>query len=363
MRANGRWLSGLLLLSGMALAQPATQKTSTQKASTTPPPEATSDLADLRRERDAFYLKLDGRLPKEPGIAPPGTREMAIRLDSATRGRDFPGRYTVIEVELMPSANETVEVGFLKGPAVKGTLPAGKWSKVRLPVPTDRADLLVRSPNGLSNKMEFRRVRLIDDRWTIWDEGWKVERVAGVLTITRPGQPDIALPASTESWQVSEADAIRVRLAKGSTAATVYATGRVASTSPELPPAGGDSRLKVTIGEDFGRVDRGTEGDADGDGYNEALGAMMVRLSDRRSSFSVSSPNGERVHRPALELLGLPEGAVTVLWEGKLVKTALRLTDGAVLVELPGDVRDEGRVEVSVTGTGAATANESRDSR
>ena len=97
--------------------------------------------------------------------------------------------------------------------------------------------------------------------------------------------------------------------------------------------------------EELGRVDRGTPGDANNDGYNESRGAYEFAATGPRFEATLT-PQGATIIRPVLEISGLPPGKVLITVEGQLVSESTRLSDGTLLVELP--VRIERATTVNV---------------
>lgn len=333
-----------------------------------------SELADLWRERDGVYLRVDGRLSREPGVVPRGAREAVVRVAALMRGREWPGRWTLLELEVGGAAGERVRVGWA------GTDPAG-WTDVLLTGrraqrvwvslldgPASPADLVIRSAgSGLSDRVELGRVWLVDDRVRVWPsaespetvadtgsagERWVVERAGGVWRAGRARFPG--------DWSVAEVSGVRVLLSGGGgEGAAVYASGRVVrvfgdGTSVTEPPT---PRWTVRIDEDQGRLVRDSPGDADASGFDAARGAVVVHAGlsreggvVRRVVFDVEPVEVDRVMRPAVEVRGLAEGAVRVLWEGTLVRSVARLADGTVLIDLPGEVRRRGVSAPSGTG-------------
>lgn len=332
---------GLLLLTALASVGTAPA----------PPEEVASALADLAGEDGTFYVRIDGRIPKSPGVAPAGAHEAMLRVEALTRGRPWPGRWTLLEIELHSSVAETLSLSFADAPgSAPIPLTGGGRQTLRIPLTSKPADVKLRStsPSGFAGKVEFRRLRLLDDRWTVWDDGWKVERTAGLLTLTPTSGTPIRV--SADAWRVTEAGVLRAVLMHASgRGGAVYASGRVSADpfAPDLAPRDA-TRVTVALPDDQGRLDRQTEGDTDGDGFNDRLGATVIRVAEntRRLTLSVSAPAPAR--RPAFEFRGLPAGTVTALWEGRLVTTHLRLPDGTLLLELPGDLGPESRLELRV---------------
>ena len=318
--------------------------------------EVFNEIGELFKERDTFYLRVDGRVPRTPGVAPADTREMTVRVEAMTRGRPWPGRWTMVEVEIRVGVSQALEVvtgGVGGGGGVAGiTVGPGRWQPLRIPITANPQDVVLRVAAGgkLESAVEFGRVRLVDDREVFWEEGWRVERAAGMLKFATAGRV-IEVPAG--ELNVVERGALRVLVRDGGgMGSAVYASGRVASEVGGVlgGKATGIERVRVVISDDEGRIERQSEGDADGDGYNEARGATVIRVTGRRVRMSVAPGDSGvgGVARPAIEFRGLPAGAATVLWEGMVVKSVARLADGTLLVELPGEVRGEQRVDVTV---------------
>jgi hypothetical protein len=314
--------------------------------------EIYSEIGDLWRERDAFYLRADGRTLRVPGVVPAGVKEITVRVEAMTRGRDWPGRWTMVEVEVQADSAERVTLTSGSDRA-EFELGAGVWTAMRLPLRAKATDVVIRAVSGASgSRWQFRRVRLVDDRRVYFREGWTVERAAGVLRLeTSAGV--VSVPS--RGVEVLEVGLIRARVRdSGGKEGAVYATGRVAGEAGSawvgLSPAApeGDGRVEVRIGDDVGRIDRQSEGDADGDGYNEARGATVIRVSARRLHLFVRSPEDRAVRSAAIEVRGLPAGPVTVLRDGAIVERTERLADGTLLLELPGEVLREQRVDIRV---------------
>lgn len=358
----------------------------------TAPVDVRSELADLWRERDRLFLRHDGRPAREPGLVPPGTREAVVRVSALVRGREWPGRWTLLELELGGTAGERLLLGWAgTDPSAWGplTLTGRRAERVALPLPQSPADLVVRSAQGsLQRPIDFGRVWLVDDRKRLWppDEPseqasdvqawagaaeWTVERVAGVWHVGRLRFPG--------AWEVVEVNGVRALLsAAGGEGAAVYASGRVIRTGQDGPASGAETnppRWTVRLDDDHGRLVRTSPGDADATGFDAMRGVVVVEAGARAAAAAsagggaasagggvrrmvlfVEPVGAEAVSRPAVEVRGLAAGAVRVLWEGVLVRSVARLPDGTVLFELPGEVsarpgeagRLGGRVELLV---------------
>lgn len=375
-------------------------------------PEVTSEVGDLWRDRDAFYLRVDGRTPREAGVAPAGSRVMIVRLEAMTRGRPWPGRWTMVEVEVRSAEPQPLDVSFAPPSAPPAqaevdrvvaavSLPGvgsggkGAWTRLRLAMPATPRDLVLRAGGaaGTAGRLEFRRVRFVDDRRTYWSDGWGVVREAGWLRV-RPGKgAAFGIPLGAASGvRLAEVGRLRVLLTSEATpgvGAAIYADGRV-SVSASGPAGGGGvapvpewlralteragalqpggAGLAVELSDDVGRVERGSAGDADADGFNEARGALMLRAVEgtRRLTLRLLPVAGAVAPgSPAvLEIADLPPGEVTVLWQGRVLKSHDRVPPpsgshaadsvsasrpSSVLIVMPEAVAGPTEVEVSVS--------------
>jgi len=97
-----------------------------------------------------------------------------------------------------------------------------------------------------------------------------------------------------------------------------------------------DYPAKVEIAEEFGHLNRNSPGDQNNDGYDESTGAYQITATGPRVEFTLSPRSGLLV-RPVVEIAGLPAGAVTATMDGRWVEKIVRLENGNVLIELPGE--------------------------
>lgn len=317
-------------------------------APSTRPAEVTSTLADLWRDRDYFYLRVDGHASKTPGFAPAGATELGIKVTSLARGRPWPGRWTALDVEMRPEVDEDVAVSFVADDASPKEMPSpvrvrlakGAWTAPRLLLPKTPHDVRIVIAGGLKGQLEFRHVRLIDDRVVLWSEGWEVRREAGQIVITFPDRRGMTLSGNCELLEVN---ALRAVVRRGGESGAVYRTGRACAGEPNAP------HLTLASATDDVRLDRTTEGDPDGRGYNAFLGATILQASSRhfRLTLAPESP-APSVPLPAIELRSLPPGPITALWDGKPLPSVVRLGDGTALVQIPADVRSATTLEITV---------------
>jgi hypothetical protein len=107
------------------------------------------------------------------------------------------------------------------------------------------------------------------------------------------------------------------------------------------------SPAELVVPATMGRLNRGTPGDADNDGYNERLGAYQVQASGGRVELSLA-PRTTAMPRPVFQIAGLPEGRALITIEGRLVERSVRLSDGQLLVEVPARITRPTLVSVRI---------------
>lgn len=317
----------------------------------------TSEVCDLWRERDGVYLRVDGRAPAagKAGEVPGGTREAVVRVSSAARGRDWPGRWTLLEVEVRSSVSQRVSAGFVGEQAREVELRSGEWSAVRVPVSASLADVQFRRVGGPAlDALELRKVRLVDDAVTLGstgsgagESGLRVERRAGYWRFSSTSAVLPVIAESGETYVISEINPLRAIVSlRGTEVASVYRSGLATQV---LSSAGtsGSGMLRMEVPEDEGRVDRGTTGDRDGDGFNEVRGCFCVKAAEGVRRMTLNVVPGPTERHAYIEIARLPAGKVTALWAGKVLETPVRLADGRVLLELPA-LQSASRIEVSV---------------
>jgi hypothetical protein len=303
------------------------------------PPEVSSLLGDLWRDRDYVYLRIGEKLPDMPGFAPAGATDLTIKVPAMARGRPWPGRWTMLEVEMRPVADEEVAIAFGRRPGEKFRLTKGVWTPARVRVPETSEDLRISIAGGLRDKLEFRHVRLVDDRVTFWTDGWEVKREAGEITCASGQGNAVHLPGACE---VLEVNGIRCVLRREGRLTSVFRTGRVSPSGVAEP------RLKLTSATDDVRLDRATAADADGSGYDAQLGVTVLKAPAAHFRITLAPAGTDPADQPALELRGLPPGPLTILWDGRLLTSFVRLANGTALVQLAGEVRAPTTLEVSV---------------
>jgi hypothetical protein len=325
------------------------------------PGEVVSEVCDLWRERDGVYLRVDGRMPVagKSGEVPAGAQEVVVRVSAAVRGREWPGRWTMVEVAVRSERGQRVKVGFAGEAGAEVTLfaskvgqaggsaeqEAGVWQRIRLPLGATPGDVVIRAVGSAGlGRVELGKVQLVDDSLVLSGEGVRAERRAGLW---RFGQGGVTLPVMAgdgQAYVISEVNAMRAVVSLGGAeVGAVYRTGDAFG----VLGAGGNPGWTLTVPEDQGRLDRNTPGDRDGDAFNDLRGAYCLRVMEGVRRLSVNVVPGGNRQRVYVEVANLPPGKVTAIWEGKVLSTPVRLEDGRVLFELPV-LAGSSRVDVSV---------------
>jgi hypothetical protein len=328
-------------------------------------------------------LKSDARLARSGRrslLAPPGTREIVVKLPSLLSGRSFPADWTLAGAFFYCDRSTIVTMSYeVRGRAVLSrsvSVAPEAWTPVMIDLAAlgagDVSEVgimrLTFDPRAMST-VRIDDVTLVDNHESVIDtsraaDGWRVRRRGLYYVIDAPGRFSFAVPtanAEQGGWAVADACASRVRFtssnAPGSLA--IYADGRMywggefRAIAPTLADAQEQAMqhatpAEVVVPESLGRLNRSTAGDANNDGYNEQRGAYQVFASGPRVELTIT-PRTSVLARPVIEIAGLPPGNVLVNMEGQLIGGAARLSgSGDLLIELPARLERATLVNVRV---------------
>jgi hypothetical protein len=180
--------------------------------------------------------------------------------------------------------------------------------------------------------------------WSVEERGFKyiVRTSNTVITLKTP-------EAAEHGWTLEEANAIRARFRSTGPEKlkVIYSDGRQ-FIDGVLRPLGikpsvvidiqtyHQNPARLEIQEEFGRANRNAPGDKNNDGYDESNGAYQITAAGPRVEFTLSPRSGLLV-RPIVEIANLPAGPVSVTMDGRWVERVVRLENGNVLIELPGE--------------------------
>lgn len=314
---------------------------------------------------------------------------ISLPLQSLMTGRPFPDQWTLVGAYLYcrEPANVTLrhEVNGVTLARRRLAISPGQWAAAMLDIsnPSDVDETPAHSQPAASADagdfiLEFESARrnviwcddliLIDNRQTLVDGkeespgGWTIRRRGFQLIGESDNGFSFVLPTSdtlADGWKVEEANELRLRLTSAgrSKNLAIYADGRAyrdgryePMEGASLPPAfaaQNDAPADLLVPQNRGRVNRGTPGDANNDGYNEVRGSYQLSAKGPRFEVQIT-PNTPSLIRPVLEVAGLPPGKVLVTVEGEWVEKTTRLENQNLLVELPGRIDRPTRVHFRV---------------
>lgn len=338
-----------------------------------------SKLIDFDSPYDTTFVVAGGvKLIDDP--EKPGNRVMLanaaqVKLGALVRGREFPGVWDLLGVRMRADSGTTTRLSISTNDAAPlnsadaNVSPgwAMHWIELKkLPtsMPADQELLFtIRSLDG--KPLQIDDVVLAQSKTTVSQsivpesgESWRVGRSALRWQVLANDQELLALPAAPfvdGGYRVIESNPVRTVFASPAETIAIDRTGRlIANSSPRLDAklmtfakafAENESPATIEVDADSGRVERNLPGDRDNDGYDESRGCYTVRAAGGRVDIRLS-PGKAKVSWPVIEVLGLPQGQVSVWLEGQLVPWVTRLSDGKAIIELP--VKLERPVEAQI---------------
>jgi hypothetical protein len=295
------------------------------------------------------------------------TRTATIRLPSLLSGVRWPGQWTLVGAYFFAAKPQRMRAVYeIDGKAVLNyavEIPANQWTPVLLDIsaidgPNAAKVGLLRLGfgEGLEQPVWCDDVLLMNNETEVVERrknsAWFVEE-RGFKYIIHLSNSTVALKtpeASDHGWTLEEANAIRARFSSPGPEKlrVIYADGKQYIDSVLKPlgikpsividlQAGHDAPGRLVMAEEFGRLNRNSAGDQNNDGYDEAVGSYQIIATGPRLEFTLSPRSGPLV-RPVVEIAGLPAGAVSVTMDGRWVERIVRLGNGNVMIELPGEV-------------------------
>jgi len=295
-----------------------------------------------------------------------GTQTATIKLPSLLSGVKWPGQWTFVGAYFYAEKPQRVRAVYeIEGRPILNyavQIPAKQWTPLLLDISSIEGPnaakiglLRVAFPDGLNQPVWCDDVLVMNNSndlieakknspWSVQERGFKyiIHTANSTITLKTP-------EAAEHGWTLEEANAIRARFRSDGPekVRVIYADGRQ-FIDGALKPLGikpsvvidiqshHDYPGKLEIPEEFGHVNRNSPGDLNNDGYNESNGAYQITATGPRLEFTLSPRTGLLV-RPVVEIAGLPAGAVTASMDGRWVEKIVRLENGNVLVELPGE--------------------------
>ena len=294
------------------------------------------------------------------------TNTATIKLPSLLSGVNWPGQWTLAGAYFFAEKPQTVRAVYeIEGRPILNyavQIPAKAWTPLLLDIsaiegPNSAKVGLLRFafPDGLAQPLWCDDVVIMnnvgdlieprkDVAWSVQERGFKyiIKTSNSTVTLKEP-------EAAQHGWVLEEVNEIRARFRSSGPekARVIYADGRQFIDGVLRPlgikpsvvidiQAHHDYPARVDIMEEFGRLNRNSPGDRNNDGYDEINGAYQLIATAPRIEFTLSPRSGLLV-RPVVEIAGLPAGAVTATMDGRWVERMVRLENGNVLVELPGE--------------------------
>jgi len=325
------------------------------------------DLAFVIVDGPAAQLSADrGHTGQSSAILNKETSSATIKLPSLLSGVRWPGQWTLVGayfyVEKPQKMRAIYEIDGRAALNYSVEIPAKQWTPVLLdisaiegPAAAKVGVLRFLFPDGLRQPLWCDDVVIMNNhtevieakknvKWSLEERGFKyvIHTSNSTVTLKTP-------EAAEHGWTLEEANAIRARFRSDGAEKerVIYSDGRQ-FIDGELKPLGikpsvvidiqtyHEHPARLEIAEEFGRANRNSRGDKNNDGYDEINGAYQIIAAGPRVEFTLSPRSGLLV-RPIVEISGLPAGPVSVTMDGRWVERMVRLENGNVLIELPGE--------------------------
>jgi hypothetical protein len=298
-------------------------------------------------------------LNKETGSA-------TIKLPSLLSSVKWPGQWTLVGAYFFVEKPQKMRAIYeIDGKAILNyavEIPANAWTPLLLDIsgiegPAAAKVGLLRFlfPDGLKQPVWCDDVVIMNNSGQVIEAkknaAWSLEE-KGFKYIIRTSNTTMTLKtpeAAEHGWTLEEANQIRARFRSDGAQKlrVIYSDGRQ-FIDGVLTPLGikpsvvvdiqtyHDYPARLEIQEEFGRQNRNSPGDKNNDGYDETNGAYQIIAAGPRVEFTLSPRSGLLV-RPIVEISSLPAGPVSVTMDGRWVEKVVRLDNGHVLIELPGE--------------------------
>ena len=325
---------------------------------------------------DLKFLIVDGPAPalstdrahtgKSSAILEKDNGSATIKLPSLLSSVKWPGQWTLVGAYFFAEKPQKMRAIYeIDGRAVLNyavEIPANQWTPLMLDISTIEGPIAAKVgllrflfPGGLKQPLWCDDVVIMNNSSEVVEpkknSAWSVEE-RGFKYIVRTSNTVVTLKtpeAAEHGWTLEEANVIRARFRSTGKEKlkVIYSDGRQ-FIDGVLTPLGikpsvvldiqtyHDHPARLEIQEEFGRANRNAPGDRNNDGYDESNGAYQIVAVGPRVEFTLSPRSGLLV-RPIVEIANLPAGPVTVTMDGRWVERVVRLENGNVLIELPGE--------------------------
>jgi hypothetical protein len=333
-------------------------------------------LQQFEQPVDLAFVQVDGpkvelsplraHTGQSSAVLEKGTQTATIKLPSLLSGVKWPGQWTFVGAYFFAEKPQRMRAVYeIDGRAILNysvQIPANQWTPLLLDVSTIEGPnaakvglLRIAFADGLNQPVWCDDVLLMNNAndliepkknvaWSVQERGFKyiIHTANSTITLKTP-------EAAERGWIMAESNEIRARFHSTGPekSRVIYSDGRQ-YIDGILKPIGikpsvvidiqahHDYPAKVEIAEEFGHLNRNSPGDQNNDGYDESTGAYQITATGPRVEFTLSPRSGLLV-RPVVEIAGLPGGAVTATMDGRWVEKIVRLENGNVLIELPGE--------------------------
>ncbi|HEV8606345.1 MAG TPA: hypothetical protein VGQ99_13315 [Tepidisphaeraceae bacterium] len=336
------------------------------------------DLAFVQVEGPAAQISATrGHTGTSSALLERETRSATIRLPSLLSGVRWPGQWTLVGAYFFAAKPQRMRAVYeVDGRAILNyavQIPANQWTPLLLDISAiegpnaSKVGLLrLGFGDGLEQPVWCDDVLLMNNETEVVERkknvGWYIEE-RGFKYIIHLSNSTVTLKtpeASDHGWTLVEANEIRARFSSPGPEKqrVIYADGKQyidgvlkpLGVKPSIVvdlAAGHDVPGRLRMGEEFGRLNRNSAGDQNNDGYDESRGSYQIIATGPRLEFTLSPRSGPLI-RPVVEIAGLPAGPVSVTMDGRWVERIVRLENGNVLIELPGEVAFPVTVNVKV---------------
>jgi hypothetical protein len=325
------------------------------------------DLAFLQIEGPPAALEQTrAHTGKSSVLLDKGTRSTTIKLPSLLSGVKWPGQWTLLGAYFFAEKPQRMRAIYeLDGRVLihyAVEIPAGQWTPLLLDVAaissatTGKVGILrLTFSEPLAQPLWCDDVLLLNNTENIVETknggGWSVQERGFRYTVkTYNSTVTMKMPEAAEAgWRLEEANAIRARFHSTGKEKNwvIYADGKQYIDSmfkglgvkPSIVldlVAQHEMPAQVTIPEELGRVNRNSPGDSNNDGYDELTGTYHLIATTSRIEFTLTPRNGMLI-RPVIEISSLPPGPLSATVDGKWADRIVRLENGDVLLELPGE--------------------------
>ncbi len=314
-----------------------------------------SVVGDFSRADDRLFVS--GISPGRNSATIPAGSTATIRLPEMISGRTYPGRWTMLEVELVPSAATASASWVHREASAAQTRTVRDGNRLLLDLPGEAQAVQVTTGD---TETTVTRIRLVDNRAEVLKvtgrTPFSVSRF-GTSWVIRGQRYSLNLSAmGDQPLAPTEVNATRAVFEAPDRTFTAYATGTVLDNGHVAEGFTRDVALAASIADpgdlsvlnDAATLVMDPAKGADGRGYIPARGAWRVLALGQRLRLRLApSTRGSALIRPVLEIEGLQGGPPpSVNIDGQPIDRVVR-TGEVWLIELPVRVVGPAVIEIN----------------